>query len=77
MTVRAGGVDCKGEWKTATGGEQQFCYDRQTKNIKHFDLRVHRANTVKMGSSNSSFATKACACASTTFLACHLPVGGV
>jgi len=53
----------------------------ETENINHFrfacDELVHRANTVRMNSSNSSFATKGCACASVTFLACHLPVRGV
>jgi len=67
----AEGADYSGEWKTATGGsDRQFYYYIQTANIKHIEhCVVSKCNAFRMSSSNLSFTTKSCTCASITHLA--------
>jgi hypothetical protein len=68
-SARGGGVDYRGDWRTATGGSDSDYYT-QTANIKHLEyLVVSCVNAFRMDSSNLSFTTKYCTCASITFLA--------
>jgi hypothetical protein len=62
-------ADSRLDYWTATGRSVSLSYYRtQTENIKHFEERVV-SECFQMDSSNSSFTTKSCACASITFLA--------
>jgi hypothetical protein len=68
------GVDYRGDYRTAIGGEQTDSpATMHTENIKHskyHEVRgVHCLNAFRMGSSNSSSATKSYICTSVAFIA--------